>query len=250
MVERNTQGLQSLPLIFLIQRWRLCFVLSFCLLKHDRSEFRRKKNVKERWEIAWGRRRYRSFSLLISTLPLILSILFLKHDREMKDKRWDREMRDWDYRRKNKRPVWVCHRRHLPRTPLPSAAEFEPNDTQNNNPSPLKDNDGEIHSRHQPMFSIRVSICFSFRVCIGAFAIRVLICFRFSVLIGAFAIRVRFVTLFVYLELSQRSSSDNNYNEMVVVVYGEKTYISVWSAWILFGLFSFVKNRWRLAGPK
>lgn len=80
------------------------------------------------------------------------------------------------------------------------------------------------------MFSIRVSICFSFRVWIGAFAIRVLICFRFSVLIGAFAIRVRFVTVFMYLDLSQRSLSDNDYNEMVVVVYGEKTDISVWSA--------------------
>ncbi|CAN7079106.1 unnamed protein product [Brassica oleracea var. botrytis] len=64
------------------------------------------------------------------------------------------------------------------------------------------------------MFSIRVSICFSFRVWIGA----------------AFAIRVRFVTVFMYLDLSQRSLSDNDYNEMVVVVYGEKIYISVWSA--------------------
>ncbi|KAF3601734.1 hypothetical protein F2Q69_00035442 [Brassica cretica] len=53
---------------------------------------------------------------------------------------------------------------------------------------------------------------------------------RFSVLIGAFAIRVRFVTVFMYLDLSQRSLSDNDYNEMVVVVYGEKTDISVWLA--------------------
>ncbi|CAF1836731.1 unnamed protein product, partial [Brassica oleracea var. botrytis] len=53
---------------------------------------------------------------------------------------------------------------------------------------------------------------------------------RFSVLIGAFAIRVRFVTVFMYLDLSQRSLSGNDYNEMVVVVYGEKTDISVWSA--------------------
>ncbi|CAF2060691.1 unnamed protein product [Brassica napus] len=63
------------------------------------------------------------------------------------------------------------------------------------------------------MFSIRVSICFSFRVWIGEFAIR-----------------VRFVTVFMYLDLSQRSLSDNDYNKMVVVVYGEKTNISVWSA--------------------
>ncbi|CAN6815414.1 hypothetical protein Bca4012_006182 [Brassica carinata] len=80
------------------------------------------------------------------------------------------------------------------------------------------------------MFSIRVSICCRFRVWIGAFEIRGLICFRFSVLIGAFAIRVRFVTVFMYLDLSQRRLSDNDFNEMVVVVYGEKTYISVWSA--------------------
>ncbi|CAN6916974.1 unnamed protein product, partial [Brassica oleracea var. botrytis] len=50
------------------------------------------------------------------------------------------------------------------------------------------------------------------------------------VLIGAFAIRIRFVTVFMYLDLLQRSLSDNDYNEMVVVVYGEKTDISVWSA--------------------
>ncbi|KAH0872953.1 hypothetical protein HID58_070315 [Brassica napus] len=43
----------------------------------------------------------------------------------------------------------------------------------------------------------------------------------FSVLIGAFTMRVRFVTVFMYLDLSQRSLSDNDYNEMVVVVYGE-----------------------------
>ncbi|KAF2553397.1 hypothetical protein F2Q68_00035909 [Brassica cretica] len=72
--------------------------------------------------------------------------------------------------------------------------EFEPSGTQNNNPSPLKDNGGEIHSRHQPMF---------------------------SVLIGDFTIRARFVTVFMYLDLSQRRLSDNDYNEMVVVVYGE-----------------------------
>lgn len=102
-----------------------------------------------------------------------------------------------------------------PVMPLPSAAGFEPNCTQNNNPSPLN---GEIHSHHQPMFSIRVSICFSFRVWIGAFAIRVLICFMFSVLIGPFAIMVRFVTVFMYLDLSQRSLSDNDCNEMVVLV--------------------------------
>ncbi|CAF2074507.1 unnamed protein product [Brassica napus] len=34
----------------------------------------------------------------------------------------------------------------------------------------------------------------------------------------------------MYLDLSQRSLSDNDYNEMVVVVYGEKTDISVWLA--------------------